>query len=139
MVNYILGTGLSHDGSSCLLRDGEIVVAIEKERLTREKHDGFSDAETLQYCLDAAGLAWSDVDLLVQNRVTPLGKDEKIEFGRLHGIPLSVPVVNISHHLAHAYSVAGYMSFAQGVIVIVDGRGDAWQNCLANSERRQEW
>jgi carbamoyltransferase len=37
---YVLGTGLSHDGSSCLLKDGEIIVAIEKERLSRIKHDG---------------------------------------------------------------------------------------------------
>ena len=37
---YVLGTGLSHDGSACLLKDGRIRVAIEKERLTRRKHDG---------------------------------------------------------------------------------------------------
>jgi predicted NodU family carbamoyl transferase len=27
---YILGTGLSHDGSACLLKDGRIAFAIEK-------------------------------------------------------------------------------------------------------------
>jgi len=40
---YVLGTGLSHDGSACLLKDGKIVVAIEKERITRLKHDGGND------------------------------------------------------------------------------------------------
>ena len=40
---YVLGTGLSHDGSSCLLKDGKILVAIEKERLSRIKHDGGND------------------------------------------------------------------------------------------------
>ena len=40
---YVLGTGLSHDGSSCLLKDGQIIVAIEKDRLSRRKHDGGND------------------------------------------------------------------------------------------------
>ncbi|XXT19420.1 carbamoyltransferase N-terminal domain-containing protein [Sorangium sp. So ce429] len=53
---YVLGTGLSHDGSSCLLKDGRIAVAIEKERLTRRKHDGMNDAETIRYCLEAEAI-----------------------------------------------------------------------------------
>ena len=48
---YVLGTGLSHDGSSCLLKDGKILVAIEKERLSRIKHDGGNDLRSVQYCL----------------------------------------------------------------------------------------
>jgi carbamoyltransferase len=47
---YVLGTGLSHDGSACLLKDGKIAVAIEKERLTRRKHDGWNDKAAMQYC-----------------------------------------------------------------------------------------
>ncbi len=64
---YVLGTGLSHDGSSCLLKDGKIIVAIEKERLTRIKHDGGNDADTVQYCLDTAGIKISDLSLVVQS------------------------------------------------------------------------
>ena len=61
---YILGTGLSHDGSTCLMKDGKIVVAIEKERITKKKHDGFNDNLTVQYCLDAAGIGFKDIDLV---------------------------------------------------------------------------
>ena len=36
---YILGLGGSlHDFSACLMRDDEILVAIEEERITRQKH-----------------------------------------------------------------------------------------------------
>ena len=28
--SYVLGTGLSHDGSACLLKDGAIAIAIER-------------------------------------------------------------------------------------------------------------
>ena len=38
---YVLGiNAYDHDVSACLLRDGEIAFAINKERLTRKKHDG---------------------------------------------------------------------------------------------------
>jgi len=50
---YVLGTGLSHDGSACLLKDGKIAVAIEKERITRKKHAGGNDNAAIQYCLES--------------------------------------------------------------------------------------
>jgi carbamoyltransferase len=52
---YVLGTGLSHDGSACLIKDGEICVAIEKERLSKRKHDGYNDTMAINYCLQAEG------------------------------------------------------------------------------------
>ena len=48
---YILGTGLSHDGSVCLLKDGHICVAIEKERITRVKHAGGNLCVALFYAI----------------------------------------------------------------------------------------
>ncbi|MCI4066812.1 hypothetical protein MRQ36_31320 [Micromonospora sp. R77] len=130
MTTYILGTGLSHDGSSCLMKDGVIVAGIEKERLTRQKHDGFNDDLTLQYCLDSAGISWSDVDLVVENNtVNPYDQsDEERRGDRI--IPASVPRVNISHHLAHAYSVAGMSPLPRMAVVVLDGRGSSLDNCI---------
>src|SRR6185295_18338136 len=103
---YVLGTGLSHDGSACLLEDGRIRVAIEKERITRVKHDGFNDSEAIRYCLEAEGLQLEDLDLIVQN-----ANFGAFEYGngwfrgsRLITDDLKVPVVTVSHHLAHAYN-----------------------------------
>lgn len=74
---YILGTALSHDGSTCLMKDGEIIVAIEKERLSRIKHDGFNDNDTIQYCLDAVGIGYQDLSLIVeQNSFSPLFSEQ---------------------------------------------------------------
>ena len=65
---YILGTGLSHNGSSCLMKDGKIVVAIEKKRLTK-KHDGYNDNLSIQYCLDAEGISFKDISLIIQETI----------------------------------------------------------------------
>lgn len=127
---YVLGTGLSHDGSTALIKDGQLVAAIEKERLTRKKHDGGNDAAAIRYLLDAEGIRMTDLTLVVQNAnfgMFPFGS------GWLDGTrPLSmeVPVVTISHHLAHAYSAFGTSPFLDAGILVVDGCGSSFDDCI---------
>lgn len=127
---YVLGTGLSHDGSTCLLKDGKIIVAIEKERLTRKKHDGGNDLLTVQYCLDAAGITVADLALVVQ--AANFEKDE-IAPGRYQGqrcfAGYDLPVVSISHHMAHAYSAVATSPFRQCAVMVIDGAGSPYMHC----------
>jgi carbamoyltransferase len=130
MPTYVLGTQVSHDGSSCLLKDGEVVVAIEKERLTRVKHDGGNDNHTVKYCLDAAGISIDDVDLVVQNANLHMfeaggaGRDgERIAASARR-------VVTISHHLAHAYSAIGTAPFEEMAVMVVDGCGNSYADAM---------
>lgn len=128
---YILGTGLSHDGSSCLMKDGKIIVAIEKERLTRKKHDGYNDNLTVQYCLDAAGISFKDISIVVEKNTVNMKHDaeaEELRKGRI--IPDGIQKVSISHHLAHAYSAIGTSPFDEMGIVVMDGRGASLDNCI---------
>lgn len=126
---YVLGTGLSHDGSSCLIQDGRIAVAIEKERLTRRKHDGFNDSASIIYCLEAAGIGVEDLSLVVQNAnfsMLPNGRDW------FHGpriLGSRVPVVTISHHLAHAFSAIGTCPFQESAVLVIDGCGNGLDDC----------
>src|SRR2546429_154840 len=100
---YVLGAGLSHDGSVCLLADGKIVMAIEKERLTRKKHDGRNDRVAMQYVLDRAGITLDDVAVVVQNENHGMFYGGNTEYwGEPRLLGESTPVVSISHHLAHA-------------------------------------
>ena len=55
---YVLGiNAYDHDVSACLLRDGEIAVAINKERITRKKHDTGFYQKVVDYCLAAEGIS----------------------------------------------------------------------------------
>ena len=69
MHGYHMGINLGHDRSVAVVRDGEILIAIEQERLDRIKHSvGFMvqspsemkhiqvPGECIRYCLDA--LVW---------------------------------------------------------------------------------
>ena len=108
---YILGTGLSHDVSACLLKDGRICVAIEKERVTRQKHAGGNDTSAIQYCLDAEGIFFHDLTLVVQNANFGMFKQGNDWWAGPRLLDDSVPVVSISHHLAQAYSAIGTSPF----------------------------
>jgi carbamoyltransferase len=40
MTQWIAGITRGHNAGVCLLKDGEIVFALEEERLSRQKYDG---------------------------------------------------------------------------------------------------
>jgi len=128
---YVLGIGLSHDGAACLLKDGKILVAIEKERISRIKHDGGNDLLTVQYCLDAAGITIDDLSLVVQ--CANFEKEEILKHRykgqRLFPAACNIPFVTISHHLAHAYSAIGTSPFDECCVMVIDGCGSFFHQC----------
>src|SRR5579864_6960925 len=128
---YVLGTGLSHDGSACLLKDGKIVVAIEKERITRVKHDGGNDTAAINYCLDAEGIEPEDVTLIVQNALHSMFRHGNGWFRgpRLFTKDFGRPIVTISHHLAHAYGAFYSSPFDQAAVLVIDGSGSSYDDC----------
>jgi carbamoyltransferase len=127
---YILGTGLSHDGSACLMKDGKILVAIEKERITRKKHDGGNDSAAMRYCLDAAGIDFGDVTLLVQNANFGMFEYGSGWLSGDRGLPKELPIVTISHHLAHAYGAFGTSPFDEADVAVIDGCGSSFDDCM---------
>lgn len=127
---YVLGTGLSHDGSACLLKDGKICVAIEKERITRIKHDGFNDTAAIQYCLDAEQIHMSDLSLIVQNANFGMFEFGSKWFNGARLVENDMPLVTISHHLAHAYGAFATSPFDKAAILIIDGCGNGFDECV---------
>jgi carbamoyltransferase len=130
MTLYVLGTHVSHNGSACLLKDGEIVVAIEKERLSRIKHDGKDDSLAIRYCLDAEGITLDDVDLVVQNSNFDMFEGVCSDRIGERLVNKARHVETISHHLAHAYSAVGTSPLDESAVLVVDGCGNAYADCM---------
>src|SRR3989304_7578754 len=61
----ILGINASHTATTCLLKDGEILVCISEERLTRVKNQAGLPVLSIKECLKVANLNIADVDFLV--------------------------------------------------------------------------
>ncbi len=137
--DYILGiNAYDHDVSVCLLRDGAIAYAIEKERVTRVKHASGFFQECIDYCLNAEGIKLDDVGLVLRNcyvlpvedlevRLIYQGDMSERDRAQLKNNPLflskSNKVMTVSHHLAHAYSAFAACPFEEGVVMVVDGVG----------------
>jgi carbamoyltransferase len=125
---WILGISASHNGSACLLRGDEIVVAIQEERLTHYKRHriyGQGPSKSIAYCLNYAGIQPSELSLVVlciQGRAT----DEIHDITRdpfLNVVTHGVPTITIPHHYGHAVSVFATSGFAESAVLIVDGAG----------------
>jgi carbamoyltransferase len=65
----ILGINAFHaDAAACVVRDGELIAAAEEERFSRIKHWAGCPTQAVDYCLQEADVALSDVDHIAINR-----------------------------------------------------------------------
>jgi carbamoyltransferase len=135
-MHYHLGINLGHERSVAIVKDGEILVAIEQERIDRQKYSpGYmlhspGDAsqiqlphEAIRYAIDAVGISLGDLETVTANmpgndyapdilrRVLPTELASKV-----HRIP--------SHHLAHAYSTYYPSGFEEAIVLVVDASGN---------------
>ena len=63
---HLLGiSAFYHDSAAVLLRDGEIIAAVQEERFSRKKHDSGFPRRAVRFCLEFENLALSDVDFIV--------------------------------------------------------------------------
>jgi carbamoyltransferase len=53
-----------HDSAAALVDEGRVVAAAQEERFTRKKQDAGFPAQSIAYCLSAAGITLKDVDFV---------------------------------------------------------------------------
>ena len=83
-INYYF-----HDSTACLVVDGKIAVAIEEERLTREKHTIAFPQKATERCLSMAGLNPKDIDAVAVSIRPSKDWSRKLRYGLGH--PSSAP------------------------------------------------
>ena len=141
-----------HDSAACLLRDGQIIAAVQEERFSRKKHDPRFPRKAIKYCLSEGKIAIHDVDyvvfydkpfmtferlLLSYLTVAPKGLKSWLEAMPLWlGQKLHVPkilkkeigyegeVLYTEHHEAHAASAFYLSPFKEAAILTIDGVGE---------------
>ncbi len=59
---YILGLTTLGDSAASLIKDGELVAAVEEERFSRVKHHSGFPYKAIQFCLDHASITLKDVE-----------------------------------------------------------------------------
>jgi len=150
----ILGLNAYHgDSAACLVRDGAIVAAAEEERFRRIKHWAGFPTMAITYCLNEAGVALGDVDIVAVNsdpgasflkkvqftllqrpdfrfvvdRLRNQAKRQSIESEFAAAFPSAVfkgRIVRVEHHLAHLASCFLVSPFHEASVASIDGFGD---------------
>ncbi len=54
-----------HDSAACLVKDGEIISAVQEERFTRIKHDPSFPVHSIKFCLNEQKINLSNVNYVV--------------------------------------------------------------------------
>ncbi|MGB7338122.1 MAG: carbamoyltransferase [Phototrophicaceae bacterium] len=151
---YILGiSAFYHDSAAALIHDGRIVAASMEERFSRKKHDNSYPTQSIQFCLDLAGITANDLDYVVFYE-KPLVKFERILLSTLKTFPKSwdvwkeamvswlkeklwvknviinqtgvhySKVIFSDHHMSHAASAFFTSPFKEAAVLTVDGVGE---------------
>ena len=77
----ILGINAYHgDAAAAIVRDGELIAAVEEERFNRFKHCAGFPTEAIRYCLQAAGVTIEAVDHIGISRDPSAHLHKKILF-----------------------------------------------------------
>ena len=151
----ILGLNAYHgDVAAALVRDGQLVAAVEEERFRRIKHVAGFPHQAIAVCLEMGGLAASDVDVfavsrdprahlwrkalfLLKNRPKGTVASRARNLASLRALPSTIAkslnldeaVVRqrtrfIEHHPAHLASAAFASPFDEAAVCAIDGFGD---------------
>ncbi|NUT48080.1 MAG: carbamoyltransferase, partial [Saccharothrix sp.] len=134
-----------HDATACLVADGELVAAVEEERVNRIKKTNRFPAGAIRECLRLAGVGPRDVDAIgyyFDQDLVDLG------LGNFHVATPAQPVrygldllrdrlrehfdwdiapdrvMFTRHHLAHAWSSFARSGMSDAMVVVMDGRGE---------------
>src|SRR5881396_3913936 len=154
-MTAILGiSAFYHDSAAALVRDGDIVAAVQEERFTREKHDHHFPERAIAYCLEEGNLKPEDLDYVVFydkpitkferlletylayapsglgsfSKALPLWLKKKLYTQRniRRGINghLNSPILFTDHHESHAASAFFPSPFDEAAILTLDGVGE---------------
>ncbi len=150
---YILGiSAFYHDSAAALIKDGQVIFAVEEERFTRIKHDNVFPLQAIKACLSYKNLSINDIAYIAYYE-KPLLKFERILQTFVETYPFSLKlflksipewigekikvqhilrkkvgykgkVFFIPHHLSHAAAAFYSSPFKESAIITIDAIGE---------------
>ena len=61
-AQLVLGFNSTHDAAAAIVRGGDVLMAVEEERLSRVKHHFGRPDSAMALCLAHAGASWEDLE-----------------------------------------------------------------------------
>jgi predicted NodU family carbamoyl transferase len=135
-----------HDAAACLIRNGELIVAVEEERLNRVKKTTLFPVNAVRACIDIAGVSAAEIDAAgffmteqatdillklfsMSEPAMPIRSSRSLLNERLQeSIGIELPddrLLYVSHHHSHAMSCLVRSGMKDALVVVMDGWGDS--------------
>jgi predicted NodU family carbamoyl transferase len=140
-----IGGAFFHDAAACLIRDGELLAAIEEERFNRIKKTVKFPVNAIRACLSTAGVSpaeigavghyfgedamdeWLDM-VYRRNPKVPIRGSRELVMNFLNGeLGCNLTddrLVFAEHHVAHAMSSFIRSGMKEALVVVMDARGE---------------
>lgn len=157
---YVLGLAIMtmQEHAAVLLKDGEIIGAIEEEKLLRKRHYGWNPPnrkgvtlaidpalaieeafcrKSIRALLSSENITLDDIDLIALNGLPARYRN----MFSIDSFESSLPVIKagrimaIPHHLCHAASAFRVSGLSDAYVFSVDGRGDRETAALFKAEK----
>ena len=120
----ILGIGgLLNDAACAVLRDGELVAAVEQKKVARRFRPGELPDDAIATCLRIAGIQAGEVNVAAIVRPFTSGPETATHLSLRDSFPRA-EVVMVEHHAAHAASAYYASPFDQATVLTLDRGGD---------------
>ncbi|MCX6623015.1 MAG: carbamoyltransferase [Acidobacteria bacterium] len=120
----ILGIGgMLNDAACALLKDGELVAAVEQKKIARRQRPGELPEETMDACLKLGHVTADQVDSVAIVRPFSSGPEGITHLELRAQFPNS-QIVLVEHHVAHAASAYYASPFDDAVVLTLDRSGD---------------
>jgi predicted NodU family carbamoyl transferase len=134
-----------HDAAACLIRDGELLAAVEEERFNRIKKTTRFPINAIHACMDTAGVSPSEItavghffgenlldgwlnSIYLSRPQLPIRGARELLMSQLKkAVGLDMPderLVFTQHHVAHAMSSYIRSGMRDALVVVMDGRGE---------------
>jgi carbamoyltransferase len=147
-----------HDGAAVLVRDGEILAAIEEERLSRIKHTNCFPFRAIRRCLSISEIRASEIDRIAVNMsqgfAEALDKVALLDDPSIPALPPNRTRLGSTlselldsdvhsklrfchHHVAHAWSAFLPSGLDESLVVSIDGDGDGCSGMILVGKGRR--
>ncbi|BBM83286.1 carbamoyltransferase family protein [Candidatus Uabimicrobium amorphum] len=162
---FILGINAYHgDSAACIIKDGELIAAVEEERFSRIKHWAGFPRQAIDFVLQQCEITMRDVEYVAINRdphahfwrkvlftftnmpgpslvINRLKNRKKVasleNILQQHWPEFDAKVIHVHHHLAHIASSFFLSGMERAAVCSVDGFGDFASTMIGVGEHNE--
>jgi carbamoyltransferase len=140
----VLGLGgLLNDAACALLKNGEVLAAVEEAKQTRGQRPGGLPQAAIEECLRLSKATRDQVDCVAIVRPVARGPEAELHMALRDQFP-HAEVVVVEHHMAHAASAFFASPFEEATVLTLDHAGDfrcgaRWNASGNQIDLEKEW